>query len=75
MTNRIEDYDEGVLLDNKRISAASFDWQQILEKYEIKTLLLDRSYDSALLEAALDSGAWQQVYQNDQSIILVLDNQ
>ena len=75
MTNRIEDYNEEVLLDNKRISAAPFDWQEILGKYKIKTLLLDRRYDSALLEAALDSGAWQQVYQNDQSIILVFDNQ
>ena len=74
MTNRIEDYDEQVLLDNKRLSRAAFDWQQILEKYNVNTLLLDRNYDSALLQSALASGVWQQVYQNDQSVILVSEN-
>jgi len=74
MTNRIEDYDEQVLLDNKRLSRAAFGWQEILEKYNVNTLMLDRNYDSALLQSALASGAWQQVYQNDRSVILVSEN-
>ncbi len=71
MTNRIEDYEEQVLEDNKRLARAAYDWAEILEGYEINTLLLDQEYDERLLEAALLTGEWQPVYQDEKSQILI----
>lgn len=71
MTNRIEDYDEQVLEDNKRLARAAYDWAEILEGYAVNTLLLDSEHDERLLEAALSTGEWQPVYQDEKSQILI----
>jgi hypothetical protein len=69
ITNRVEDFPEEQLLDNKKLMRAEFDWQAILDRYGVNLLLLDQKYDAALLGAVAGSASWQQVYENTQSMI------
>ena len=65
ITNRIEDFDEQIFVDNRKLMSGSYDWQAILDKYGVKTLLLDRANNKPLIKAVNSSNDWKQVYQDD----------
>jgi hypothetical protein len=69
ITNRIEDFNEQLFLDNKRLMRASYDWQKILDGYDVKLLLLAQKYEDPLITAVSASGSWREVYRDDQSIL------
>ncbi len=71
ITNRIEDFPEEQHLDNQRLMRAAQDWPQILDKYDVNLLLLDRAREKPLITAVLRAGEWVEVYRSDDSLIFV----
>jgi hypothetical protein len=71
ITNRIEDFPEELLLDNKKLMRASYDWQEILDRYEIKLLLLDQKYDEWLISAVRQSQKWTEIYSDRMDLIFI----
>ncbi len=69
ITNRIEDMTEDLLLENKKLMRASYDWPQILDKYAVRLLLLDQTVDQPLLTAVTNSSDWQEIYRDETSVI------
>ena len=67
---RIELYPEEQWRDYLAISYARHDWETILEKYGVDTLLLERDSQAWLIEAASAAPVWQRVYEDDKCVIL-----
>jgi hypothetical protein len=66
---RIELYPVEQWLDYIDIFQARYDWQEILERYEVDSLLLERATQQALIEAATAAPQWQRIYQDEQAMI------
>jgi hypothetical protein len=71
ITNRIEDFDEQVFLDNQHLMRGSYDWQAIFDKYGVKTILLDLANNKPLISAVEDSPLWREVYRDEQMSVFV----
>lgn len=69
ITNRIEDFNEQMLLDNQSLMRASYDWEEILDRYGVNLLLLDRNYNQPLIQAVVESAEWRQVYSDELNLI------
>jgi hypothetical protein len=67
---RIELYPSEQWEDYLNLSAGRYDWEAILDRYRIDTLLLDRQAQKPLIDAATASPDWQVIYQDEQSVIL-----
>jgi len=67
---RIELYPPEQWDDYLNLSAARHDWEAILERYRIDTLLLDRQAQKPLIDAAMGSPRWRVTYEDEQSVIL-----
>ncbi|MCX6056459.1 MAG: hypothetical protein NTZ74_16410 [Chloroflexi bacterium] len=70
-TNRIEDFSKEQLADDLKIIHTSYDWQEILDHYQIKSLLLDQKSDERLLGAVSGSSSWTEVYRDGRSVVFV----
>lgn len=66
---RIELYPPAQWGDYLALSYARYDWEAILEQYEVNTLLLERERQQPLIEAAMQSPAWERCYQDEQAVI------
>jgi hypothetical protein len=71
ITNRIEDFDEQIFEDNKRLLRASYDWQQILDGYGVNVLLLDQAYEKPLITAVTSASGWNEVYRDERQVIFL----
>lgn len=71
ITNRIEDFDEQIFLDNKRLMRASYDWQRILEGYGVNVLMLDLAYEKPLITAVTSASGWSEVYRDERQVIFL----
>lgn len=71
ITNRIEDFDDQLFIDKDRLMRASYDWQAILDKYEVNLLLLDQAYEKPLITAVSSSSNWVEVYRDERELIFV----
>ena len=69
---RIELYPEAQWRDYLALSQARYDWEDILGRYEVDTLLLQRETQKALIEAATASSNWELRYQDERSVIFQL---
>ncbi|MFC2015661.1 hypothetical protein ACFLUM_01875 [Chloroflexota bacterium] len=67
---RIELYPEGQWRDYLALNGARHDWQAILGHYGVDTLLLERERQAPLIEAATASPGWQQLYEDEQAVII-----
>ena len=67
---RIELYPEEQWRDYLALNRARHDWQAVLERYDVDTLLLERGKQEQLIEAATLSSTWRSIYQDDQAAIL-----
>ena len=67
---RIELYPPTQWADYVALSAGRYDWQEILDRYGIDTLLLDRDKQGRLIEAAGASPSWARVYEDAQAVVL-----
>jgi len=66
---RIELYPAAQWTDYIALSQARYDWEAILERYGIDTLLLQREAQEPLIEAATLSPGWKVCYEDGQSVI------
>jgi len=71
VTNRIEDFEEQIFLDNKKLLRASFDWQEILEGYDVNLLMLDRVEEKQLITAVSSSTNWIEIYRDERELIYI----
>lgn len=71
ITNRIEDFKEQVFIDYHRLMPASYDWQKILDRYEVNLLLLDQVHEKPLITAVSSSSNWSEIYRDEQEIIFL----
>jgi hypothetical protein len=69
--SRIELYPRQVWHDYLRISNAQCGWEKRLERYGINTLMLSRIKQAALIDTALASAAWREIYQDPYAVIFV----
>jgi len=51
------------------LSQARYDWEAILERYGVDTLLLHRELQEPLIEAATADPDWEYCYQDEQAMI------
>ena len=52
------------------LGGARYDWQALLDRYGIDTLLLRREGQERLIEAATAAPEWERRYEDDQAVIL-----
>lgn len=72
--SRVELYPEALWDDYRSISAAVWDWEDRLERYEIKTLFLDPEYAENLIKAAGASPRWVESFRDDDAVIFTRAN-
>jgi len=68
--SRIELYTPEIWYDYIGISAATENWEDLLSKYGIRTLMLSREEQPALVAAATASERWQTVYDDEAAVVL-----
>jgi len=66
---RIELYPVAQWKDLLAASGARYDWQGILDRYDVDTLLLERQWQGPLIEAASASPIWARLYEDEQAVI------
>lgn len=69
MTNRFEDFPPAQFGDNKHIAEADYDWQTLLDQYEINLLMPSIDLQPDLITAASASPDWQEVYRDEQTVL------
>jgi hypothetical protein len=57
--------------DYLAVLMARYDWQEILDRHGVDTLLLERPSQEVLIEAATASPAWVQDYQDEITVIFL----
>lgn len=68
---RVELYPLDLWLDYAAISSARHDYAALLQRYGIRTLMLDQVNQAALIEAVGESGSgWQSLYDDGRTVIL-----
>jgi hypothetical protein len=67
---RFELYPEAQWLDYIALAQGRYNWQALLDRYQVDTLFLLREGHKSLLAAASASPLWQQVYEDAQTVIL-----
>ena len=67
---RIELYPEEHWRDYLAVSGARYDWQAILERHGVDTLLLHREKQEHLIEAATAASGWERGYEDEQMVII-----
>ena len=68
---RIELFPRGVWEDYLTISNATGDWEGELERYSVRTLLLSRSEQPALVYAVENDSHWQLVYEDQAALVYI----
>jgi len=68
--SRIELYPPEIWYDYVGISAAAEGWEDRLSKYGVRTLMLSREEQPALVEAAEESARWEEMYSDGVAVIL-----
>lgn len=67
---RIELYPEDIWLSYLGVSGAQAGWQERLDSYDAKTLLLSRESQGSLIEAARASNLWTLVWEDAYFVLL-----
>jgi hypothetical protein len=70
LDTRIELYPEEQWMDYLALNRARYDWQALLDRYGIDTLLLRREGQQMLIEAGTAALGWERRYEDDQAVIL-----
>lgn len=66
---RVELYPPSQWYDYLALGYARHDWETILERYGVDTLLLERGEHDQLIEAASRTPGWNQSYADEQAVI------
>jgi hypothetical protein len=57
--------------DYTQVASGLSGWQQIVDRYGVQTLILDRAAQGVLIAAAARSGLWQPTYVDTQAVVFV----
>jgi hypothetical protein len=68
---RIELYSENIWMDYILISTGQPQWENLLDKYTINTMFLDRNNQPEIIDKADESPDWIEVYGDDKSVVYV----
>jgi hypothetical protein len=60
--SRIELYSDDIWMDYLAITNAQSDWEELLDKYQVNTLMIGVKDQAPLVDAVKASSAWQEVY-------------
>lgn len=71
MTNRMDDFPVEQYKDERAISAARYDWQELLDKYGVNLVMASVANQPELIKAASSSTTWDEVYRDDRAVIFV----
>lgn len=71
---RIDLYPATLWADYLKISSAQYDWENLLAKYNIQTLMLSPRNQPQLVEAAEISPGWQNVYADATTVFFIRTN-
>ncbi|MBA4383609.1 MAG: hypothetical protein C0410_02635 [Anaerolinea sp.] len=74
MTNRFEDFQPKQFSDNKHIAKADYDWQSLLDQYNVNLLMPSIDNQPDLIAAASASLDWKEVYCDEQTVIFARVN-
>jgi hypothetical protein len=66
---RIDLYPEAQWEDYLALMVARYDWETVLNRYGVTTLLLDRQVFGPLIQAVAAAPTWELVYQDRQAVI------
>ena len=69
--SRIELYPDAVWQDYLHISAGRPGYQELLDRYDVHYLVLNRSFQGGLAQQLQDSPAWTWIYENPQEDTVV----
>jgi hypothetical protein len=68
---RVELYPPQQWFDYLALNGARHDWEMLLDKYGVDTMLLQREKQDDLIRAAGESGAWERVYGDRGAVVYV----
>jgi len=68
---RVELYLPPQWIDYLALNYARFDWETILNRYDVDTLFLQRGEQDSLIEAAGGAPGWKQGYADEQAVIFL----
>ena len=51
------------------LSQARYDWQGILDRYGVDTLVLDRANQAPLVQAATEDSGWEACYEDERTVV------
>ena len=68
-SNRIEDFPTSQIEDYFKIAGAKYNWQSILDRYNINLVMPDLMEQSDLIQALSASADWKEVYRDPQTVI------
>jgi hypothetical protein len=71
MDARIEIFPDDVWKQYAAVTQARADWEEILDGYQVDSLLLDRSYHADLLRQVERSHAWEQVGESGKAVLFL----
>jgi len=71
MTNRMDDFPVEQYKDERAISTARFDWQQLLDQYGVNLIMASIDNQPELIKAAASSTAWDEVYRDEHAVIFI----
>jgi len=69
---RVELYPAQQWFDYLSISRARYDWEALLDAYEIDTLLLQRGKQDDLIRAASAARQWDRAYEDERAVVFRL---
>jgi hypothetical protein len=71
MSNRIEDLSIDLIEDNYQIDQATYNWQSLLEKYNINLVIPSIQQQPDLIKALSSSPNWREIYRDQQALIFL----
>lgn len=67
--SRIELYSDDIWMDYLAITNAQPDWEELLDKYKVNTLMIGVKDQAPLVDAVKASSAWQEVYMDPVAVV------
>ena len=71
LSNRLEDFSIDLIEDNFQIAQAIYNWQSLLEKYNINMVMPSIQQQPDLIKALSSSPDWREIYRDQQAVIFL----
>jgi hypothetical protein len=75
MSNRLEDFSIDLIEENFQIDRAAYNWQSLLEKYNINMVMPSINNQPDLIKALSYSPEWIEIYRDQQAVIFLRHEQ